>query len=257
MHSMSNNQWNNGQGDGQWQPEGNPEWNAAPAPGAGDWNQTPQGEPQATDWNQPAPQQDWNQAPQPQGSADWNQAPQPQTSADWNQAPQPQGSADWNQAPPAQDWNQAQQPQQDWNAQPGQDWNQAQPGQPAQEWNQAQAGQQWNQQPGQQWQQAPAQRPDSPMGNVFDFSFKKFALPEAGGTIFLIAVIAIGVGWLFDLVGSLQMGSSLGAGYMMQSIVGGLARAVLYILLARVLIEGASAVVKLANKSDAEPTDEA
>ncbi|GAB3815008.1 hypothetical protein GCM10028820_11700 [Tessaracoccus terricola] len=304
---MSNNQWNNGQADGQWQPQGNQEWNAGEQPqgSANDWNaaqdQTadwnPGAQPQgsAQEWNPAASQQDWNagaQQPaqdwnaQPQGSADWNQQQpaqqdwnaQPQASAsqqDWNAQPQgsadwnaqPQSSADWNAQPQGstQDWNQQQPAQQDWNAQPqgGADWNQ----QPAQDWNQ-QGQQNWNQQggfqgapgfggqPGQQW---PAQQPaggGNAFANVFDFSFKKLALPSAGGTIFLVAVICFALWWVFDLVQVLTMGMTLGS-MVLSTVVGGLARMVIGILLTRVLIEGMSALVKLSEKSDEAKDDAA
>lgn len=273
MSRMSNNQWNNGQADGQWQPQGNQDWNSGEQPqgSATDWNaaqdQTadwnPGAQPQgsAQEWNPAASQQDWNTGAQQPPAQEWNA--QPQGGTDWNA--QPQTSAqDWNQQQPAQDWNAQPQGSADWNQQQpqgGADWNQ-QP--PAQDWN-AQQQQGWNQQggfqgapayggqPGQQ--QWPAQRTGggNAFANVFDFSFKKFALPKAGGTIFLVAVVCFAVWWVFDLVSVLTMGAEYGGvstSTVLQVVVGGLARTFLGILLVRVLIEGASAVVKLADRAD-------
>ncbi|MCC2594073.1 hypothetical protein LKO27_11715 [Tessaracoccus sp. OS52] len=293
---MSNNQWNNGQADGQWQPQGNPDPNAPeqPQPSANDWNAgqaqadwNSGGQGGSQDWNQPAAsQQDWNAQQAPAGQ-DWNQQPaqdwtqqqQPQqqgwnaqqAGADWNTGAQHQGGSDWNAQPQssAQEWHQ-QQPAQDWNAQPQTDWTAQQP---AQEWGAPpQGGQPWNQPQGgfqgppafgkparDQRVPSPRRRSDTGLGNVFDFSFKKFALPSAAGTIFLISVICFGIWWVFDLIQVLTVGTEFyePSGALIADVIfGGLARMFIGVLLTRVLIEGASAVVKLANKADAEKVDE-
>ncbi len=240
MRRMSNNQWNNGQGqgqgesqgEGQWQPQG--DWNPAPQQSAGEWDQSQA--PQSQDWNTGQQAQNWNAGAQGQPSAtDWNSGQQGQ---DWHAGAQPQ--------PSAQDWNASQ----GWNA-----------GATA---HQTQGWQDHNQQAGfapgqgqQQWQPQPPKQ-KSAFGNVFDFSFKKFALPEAAGTIFLISVIAIGVWWLVDLINVLTIVGGpygVGAGSVLQILIGGLARSVLYILIVRVLIEGMSALVTRSRAKEAEVQD--
>ncbi|MEO7589207.1 MAG: DUF4282 domain-containing protein, partial [Arachnia sp.] len=222
--------------------QGSGDWQAAPQPSAPEWNQD----------NQAAGAQGWNAAPAQQGwgapgagqpaQADWNTGAQPQPSAtDWNTGVQPQ--------PSATDWNQQQQ-----------GWNAGAPGQQAldpnqQGWDQSQqAGQGvpgYGQQ--QQWQQQPLPpKAPSAFANVFDFSFKKFALPEAAGTIFLIAVIAIAVKWVFDLAYLLTL--TFDVVDLMQVIIGGLAMSLLYILVVRVFLEGMTALVTR-SKQDKEPSE--
>lgn len=230
---MSNNQWNNGPAEGQWQPQ--PDWAPAPPqPSAGEWNQ----DPAAQEWGQAQPQQSAN---------DWGQ-PQPQQSAnDWAQAQPQQSANDWNVGAPQQGWNQDQ--QHGWNQGQQQGWNQGQ----QQGWDQGQH-QGWNavpKPPEQQWQQ-PRQHQPSGLSKVFDFSFKKFALPDAGGTIFLLAVIAILVKWLMDVVQVLTLQyadfAQPGAAGIASAIIGGLAVSLLYILAARVFLEAMSALVTRAQQ---------
>lgn len=271
MRTMSNNQWNSPQGEGQWKPQG--EWNPAapqsagerdqsqaqPPPGdssAGqqgqDWNAGAQPQPPSGDWNTGAPRQDWNAGAQQQPSAsDWNTGAPRQ---DWNTGAQPQpSSSDWN-AP--QGWGAQQQPSAaDWNASQG--WN---PGATAHQSGWGDPHQQGGFAPGyeqQQWQQQRQPRTKSALGNVFDFSFKKFALPEAAGTIFLIAIIAIGVWWLVDVITVLTLAGGpygVGPGTILQSLIGGVARSLLYVLAARVLLEGVSALITGSRgKQAAEP----
>ena len=163
---------------------------------------------------------------------------------EWTTGAQQQPSAtDWHtsaqQQPSASDWHN--QPQQ-WNAQgqPG-----GNPGGQGQNWimggqiPQGQYGQ------AQQYQSMPA-RPRTGIANVFDFSFRRLALPEAGGAIFLIVVIATTLGWLVTTIYSItvtggQYGSD--AGYVTQLILGSLVKTVLIILAARVFLEGMTALV--------------
>ncbi|RMB61264.1 DUF4282 domain-containing protein [Tessaracoccus antarcticus] len=279
---MSNNQWNSGQSDGQWpQQQGSGDWNAAPQPGAPEWNQDNQAA-GAQDWNAPgtkgwggagAGQPGQGEWPAPQQGQDWNAGAQSQPSAaDWQAAPQPQGGAqpqpsatDWNAGaqpqPSATDWNAGAQPQPsatDWNQQQG--WGAGAPGH--QGWDQNQQGWDQAQQAGhgapaygqqQQWQQPVQPKTPSAFANIFDFSFKKFALPEAGGTIFLIAVIAIAVKWVFDLAYLLTYAAD--AVNVLQVLIGGLATSLLYVLLVRVFLEGMTALVTR-SKQDAEPKED-
>ena len=91
---------------------------------------------------------------------------------------------------------------------------------------------------------------------MFDFSFKKFALPEARGAIFLVAVIVIGVNWLTNMIslwtyGFTPFGTGVG---LVSNFFGGLAMSLLYILLVRVFLEGMSALITLSTKaSDSAP----
>ena len=221
MTAMSNNQWNSGQGDGQWQQQqGASDWNATPQQSASEVNQDGSAA-AAQDWNAAPSNQEWDAGQQGQN---WNAGAQPQSSAsDWNAGAQPQPSAgDWNQQP-------------GWGAQAQQGWD------PNQQAGASAYGQQ-------QWQQQQAPRSSSGFANVFDFSFKKFALPEAAGTIFLIAVIAIAVNWVFNLVAVLTS-NYVDASSVLKVILGGLATALLMVLLVRVVIEGMSALVSR-NKSD-------
>ncbi len=297
MRTMSNNQWDSPQGEGQWKPQG--EWNPAaphsagerdqsqaqpsggdssagqqgqdwdtgaqPQPSAGDWNTGAQPQPSARDWNTGAPRQEWNTGAQPQPSAgDWN------ASQGWNTGAQPQPpSGNWN---ASQGWNAGAQPQPpsgDWSASQG--WNtgatahQSGWGDPHQQGGLAPGyeQQQWQQQQQQQQQQQEQRQPRtrSAFGNVFDFSFRKFALPEAAGTIFLIAIIAIGVWWLVDVVTVLTLAGGpygAGPGTILQSLIGGVAQSLVYVLAARVLLEGMSALVMGSRGKQAEePTRKA
>ncbi len=240
MNHMSNNQWNNdqGQGEGQWQPQG--DWNPAPQQSAGEWDQ-----------GQAQPTQDWNTGQPQQPAQDWNTGQQTQG---WNAGTQPQQpTQDWNTGQQTQDWNagaQSQQSAQDWNT-GQQGWN---AGATAHQQGWGDPHQQAGFAPGQpQWQPQPVKE-KSAFSNVFDFSFKKFALPEARGTIFLVAVIAIGVNWLSNLISLLTYGFGAGMG-VVGSIFGGLAMSVLYILLVRVFLEGMSALVSLSTKSPEKALD--
>lgn len=179
----------------------------------------------------------------------------------WN-TPQPGGQ--WQQ--PGQDWQAPQQPHPEWGTQqqaapgwaaPGQP---GQPGQPVQEWG-PQGQPQW-QTPGQaapgqgvpgqgvpgygqgmppqpQWQPAP--RPSTGFGNVFDFSFRKLALPSAAGTIFLVASICFAVVWMFELAAALYNGYGL-----LDALGGGLARLVIGLLAFRILLEIATFLSRIA-----------
>lgn len=201
MTAMSNDQWNNGQGNGQWQPQSGQEW------------------------------------PDQQAGAE-------QQNAGWDAGAQPQQSA--------QEWNQ--QPAQDWNQQQGQDWN-AQP-QASADWNQQAGGQNWQQQPAQPgWnpQGGPGMGGPGFMGqpqggngfaNIFDFSMRKKALPSAGGLIFLIISIVVAVEWLLQLFVMLDGNYSPGGLAWAQFLIVGLGLVFAKILLARVFIEGMSALVK-------------
>lgn len=218
---MSNQQWNQGQ-PGEWAPQpsdgttelggpaqqaGNqaqPAGNQAQPAGSlprQDWGQqqewAQQAQTSASEWGQPAPQPS---APQ----SDWTQS---QPGQDWHQA-QPQRSAgEWHQAQGGQDWNQQQwqgqqgwdQNQQGWDQnQQGWDQNQQWPQQQQQQWGQqnyAQAGSAYS---AGQWQQRAPKKP-----SPFDFSFRRPALPEAAGTIFLVGAIGLGVWWLFRMVSAL------------------------------------------------------
>ena len=178
----------------------------------------------------------------------------------WN-TPQPGGQ--WQQ--PGQDWQAPQQPPPGWGAQqqgapgwaaPGQPGQQVQPGQPGQpgpEWG-AQAAPQWQptgpgapgygqgMPPQPQWQPAP--RPSTGFGNVFDFSFKKLALPSAAGTIFLVASICFAVVWMFDLTAALYNGYGI-----LEALGGGLARLVLGILGFRIVLEIATFLSRIADNT--------
>ena len=230
MATMSNNQWNSPRGEGQWEPQG--QWNPAAPQSAGEWDHG-QAQPSAGEWNT---QQGWNTGAQPQPSAsDWN------TQQGWNTGAQPQ--------PPSGDWN----PQQGWNTQQG--WNSGATAHPS-GWGEPH--QQGGVAPGYEWQPQQAPRRKSALGNVFDFSFKKFALPEAAGTIFLIAIIAIGVWWMIDVITVLTLAGGpygVGPGTILQSLIGGLARSLLYVLTARILLEGMSALITTSRSDEsAEPT---
>lgn len=220
MTCMSNNEWNDGHGHSTG--PGNPPGES----GANEWGQGA-GQSSAPDWNQMPQPPAFDREPQPGGA--WA----PSQRQEWNTGAHPQTSANEWQGPPAQQgWNQNAYDQQGWNQN---DYDQ-------QGWNQNPQG---GFAPGQQWQPQPA-RKSTGFGNVFDFSFKKFALPEAGGTIFLIVVIGFLAKWLFDLIWTLSYNFDFSD--LMNALLGNLALAIVGILLARAFLEGMSALVTLAAK---------
>lgn len=230
MTAMSNDQGNNGQGGPQSQPS------------SGERNQG-QDTSSTHNWDQTSPYPDQSQGQQPGGS--WAVSQGQAQNQDPQQQPSARGwSTDAQQQPSASEWHGD---RQQWQAQ-------GQPGPPqgAQGWNPAAPRQQgWN--PNPQNQYAPGQqrtprpsRSSSGFSNVFDFSFRKPALPEASGAIFLVVIIAVAIWWLIDLVYAVGAGGGefgVGAGFIVQLLLSGLARSVLIILAARVLLEGMSALV--------------
>ncbi|MDO5734992.1 MAG: hypothetical protein Q4P15_00795 [Propionibacteriaceae bacterium] len=131
-----------------------------------------------------------------------------------------------------------------WNPPPG--WTPGAPGQQAGPGEQQYGG--FAPGPGQQWSPQPPRAP-SAFSNIFDFSFRRFALPEAGGTIFLVAVILILLRWLVDLVWTLSWGADFAD--ITRVLLGDLAVALLYILLVRAFLEGMSALVMRSRKDRA------
>lgn len=217
---MSNQQWNQGQ-SGAWTPqppEGTPEQGQAAQQAPQDWGQqqnwAQQGQTSASEWGQPT-----GQPSAPQGT-DWTQG---QSSAqEWAQ-PQAQ--------PSGQDWGQQQ-------------WQDQQQGQ-QQGWDQ---NQQWGQQPPQQWGQqghlpagyagtgAPQWAPQPKKPGPFDFSFKRPALPDAAGAIFVLGTIGIGVWWLFQVIESLSYLFDYPMGFF-TSVLGGAGLAIFGIMMLRTLLE--------------------
>lgn len=221
---MSNQQWNQGQ-SGAWTPqppEGTPEQGQAAQQAPQDWGQqqnwAQQGQTSASEWGQPT-----GQPSAPQGT-DWTQG---QSSAqEWAQ-PQAQPQAQ----PSGQDWGQQQ-------------WQDQQQGQ-QQGWDQ---NQQWGQQPPQQWGQqghlpagyagtgAPQWAPQPKKPGPFDFSFKRPALPDAAGAIFVLGTIGIGVWWLFQVIESLSYLFDYPMGFF-TSVLGGAGLAIFGIMMLRTLLE--------------------
>lgn len=140
--------------------------------------------------------------------------------ADWTHSPQPQ------QIPPAQDWSMNPQ-----GSQPHQGGNQRLPDGPGHP---------------PQWQQQQAGSPN-PLVNIFDFSFRKFALPNAGGALFLVITIAAGLWWLTEVIHATSFGGGpygVGATFILQAVIGGLARTVIIIVAARAFLEAMACVVR-------------
>lgn len=237
---MSNDQWNNTPGDDQ-RARGAPHHPEHPTPHAwvptgdpshgGHWNPPPAEPPVAP--GQPAAPPDslvpasvdheTSSAAQQDSANEWTTGAQQQPSAaEWHVQPH-QGPRDQPNTRPAA---------------PGQTIGPGAGPQPGHN-PQGRAG------PGQQHRPMPV-RQRSGLLNVFDFSFRRLALPEASGAIFLIVVIATGVWWLVDLIYAASFGAGVfdsAAVIGTQLIIGGLARSVLIILAARVFIEGMSALV--------------
>lgn len=106
----------------------------------------------------------------------------------------------------------------------------------------------------QQWQ-APTPAPSTGFANVFDFSFKKLALPTAAGTIYLVTAICLAVWWVFDVVAALASGP-LDFSYSSSWIIGGLTRSVVILLAARVLLELVVFLARIADNTTPRSTDE-
>ena len=223
---MSNDQWNQGQGN-QWAPDQ-----------GGNWGQQPEAQQEGATWGQ-----------QPQSSAnEWTAGQDQQAQQQWDQ--QPQASAnEWNQQPQAS----------------ANEWNQ-QPQASANEWatGQDQQAQQWNQQPG-QWQGGAAGYQGGPVGKpnsgsgLFSLDFTKFSLPQSGKLVWLIGIVVIGITWLFEFIGVLtgdvnslgmlfSTGDDPSAMMILNALIVGLAKAALEIVLLRVIIEGVIALIKIAEK---------
>lgn len=223
---MSNQQWNSG--SHEWRPSSD---DAQQAPG---WPQAPD---PTREWERQQPQaasQEW----QPQGEADTHEwRPQTTGSGDVH------ASQDWyTSAPGWQGQGGAQQPQaHGWQGQPpGQDW-QAQQAGPA--WQQG--GGQWPAQQSEWAQQGWGQPPAAPQARstakaeasgLFDFSFRRLALPGSAGLIFTIGVAAVAAEWLFRVIGLLMSEFAPGMA-VVEALVVGLAAAVFKILVLRILIE--------------------
>lgn len=250
MGTMSNNQWNNGPAEGEWQPQSSAsEWGSNPEAqrSAGEWSgqggdgwgqqdtgqagtsepaaDAAQGEQPASDWNQPqASANDWNQ---PQASAsDWNQ---PQAQQGWDQqSPQQQGW-DQSQAPQQQGWDQQQAPQQGWG----------QPGVPGQQWQQPQGG------------TGGGGAAGAGIGALFDFQFKKLAVPASAGLLYMIVVVALGVRHLIQII-NLLASEYLTALDILSGIVQQLITFTVWVVLIRVFFEGVKALVA-SKDSDANP----
>lgn len=172
--------------------------------------------------------QQWN-------NEQWNQG----TPGGW----QPQADPQWQQQPP-------QQPAPPPGQQPG--WG-GPPQQSAPPWP-PQQDPAWGQQ--QPWQPAPPPPPkrSGGLGNVFDFSFSKLALPQAAGSIFLISVIVIAVGWVFNFASVLRYGADfMGMG---GSFIGGLAAALVTILSIRILLEIAVFLARIAEQTKPAAKDD-
>ena len=216
MTVMSNDQWNDDQGEPQWQPSGGEKQQAGDAPDTQNWDQ---------------PSQQPRQPPQPEGGA-WAAVQGQPTQEDSQPRPSDQ---EWTtgaqQQPSASGWHGG-----------GQQWNSQ--GQPYG----SRGGPGWNQNtqggfaPGQQFQQRPPKEATG-LGNLFDLSFKRFVLPSGGGILFMIITIGLLVRWLFNLIWILSFDSDVAD--LMQVLLGELALTAVYILLARAFLEGMSALVKM------------
>lgn len=92
---------------------------------------------------------------------------------------------------------------------------------------------------------------DHPAGvleDLFDFSFSRLMLPAAGGKLFMLVVIIIAAGWLFGLLNAV-VANPADAGTLIFYLLSTGAQALLWIVLARVFIEGMTALARLADKS--------
>lgn len=243
---MSNDQWNNVPGTDP-QPQSAPHDSSPSTPHDGVSSADPS---HGGHWHRP-PVEPPIATGQPAGSPG-HLAPSETT--DWTTGNQNQESANgWTtgaqQQPSAAEWHV--QPKQNSQNHPGAGPNA--PGQPFAPGPGPHPGQNPQGRPGQGQQYRPMPtRQSNGLANVFDFSFRRLALPEASGAIFLIVVIATGVWWLVDLIYAASFGDGVfnsAAIVGMQLILGGLARSVLIILAARVLLEGMSALVISARRN--------
>ncbi len=148
-----------------------------------------------------------------------------------NSEPQPQSatsstssSQQWQQQAPGPDTTGNQWAQQQGN------WQQpAGSGQPQQPWTQP--------------QYVPVARPE-PKGfaRVFDFSFKRFALEDGTGVIFIVITVLLTLQTLFNLPALFEFRTGA---YLFLDVVSNLLQLVFYLLLIRVFLELGTAVVKL------------
>lgn len=253
---MSNDQWNNGQ-NSQWQAQqGDGGWGQPPRPqqSANEWA-PPQGQPQsANEWAAPTGQR---------SAAEWDPQRHDNSSADWAQ--RQAGASEWQQGQSANEWSQqqtqqTQQPQQEWG-QPQQGWGQQAQGgwEQTQDWGQQQGGWEQQHQPTQDWQAAGyVQNGHGSRAvrglNPFSPNFTEFSLPRSAGLIYVVGIVAILAIWLSEVVWALtDVGS--GGFWVVESLVVGLLRAALAILVLRVILEGVIALIKIAQKKpDQEQT---
>ncbi len=223
--TMSNDQWNNNQGN-QWVPQ--PDAGASPQRSANEWAQ------------QPADQ--WGQQPQQPSGNEWGQ--QQPSANEWGQQAQQQPAGEWQQGQSANEWAQ-QQAQQGWDQQAQQGWGQQQP---QQGWDQQQAWQQ------QQWQggaampagSVPAQVAPSG-GSPFDFSFRELSLPKSASAIWIIVIVCLLIEWLLGFIPVLAYDQ--GALSIAQILLGGLAGVAAKALVVRVLLEIGIALVRVVEQT--------
>lgn len=239
---MSNDQWNNGQ-NSQWQQQGDGGW-GQPQQSANEWA-PPQGQPQqsANEWAAPTGQR---------SAAEWDPQRHDNSAADWSQ--RQTGAGEWQQGQSANEWSQqqGQQVQQEWGQ--GQGWGQPPQGgwEPAQNWGQQQGGWEQQHQPTQDWeaagyvQQGHGSRAVKGL-NPFSPNFTEFSLPRSAGIIYVVGIVAILAIWLSEVIWSL---TDVGGGgfWVAESLIVGLLRSALAILVLRVILEGVIALIKIAQK---------
>ncbi|SDL12466.1 DUF4282 domain-containing protein [Tessaracoccus oleiagri] len=239
---MSNDQWNNGQ-NSQWQQQGDGGW-GQPQQSANEWA-PPQGQPQqsANEWAAPTGQR---------SAAEWDPQRHDNSAADWSQ--RQTGAGEWQQGQSANEWSQqqGQQVQQEWGQ--GQGWGQPPQGgwEPAQNWGQQQGGWEQQHQPTQDWeaagyvQQGHGSRAVKGL-NPFSPNFTEFSLPRSAGIIYVVGIVAILAIWLSEVIWSL---TDVGGGgfWVAESLIVGLLRSALAILVLRVILEGVIALIKIAQR---------
>lgn len=247
MAGMSNNQWNTQGGDQNWQPQPSAqEWGGQQA-GAQSWNQQDQNQwnqqqAQTGDWN--SSQQDWNQ--QQTQAGDWNGSTAhgaTEAGGDWNQQQEQVTGNDWNQ-PQAQPQASAA----DWSAQPqasAADWNQNQTG--AAGWNQPAAYAQHGAPA--QMNQTNSAKQGGGFGALFDFGFAKRTLPSGAGTLYMVVFIAFAAVALFSIIATMTT-EYMETTAKVFSILEDLGWFLVWIIFARVFIEGMAALVEHNSKRD-------
>ncbi len=151
-------------------------------------------------------------------SSTTNSEPQPQSAPSGTSS-----SQQWQQQAPGPNTTGNQ-----WAPQQG-NWQQPAGAQPQQQWGQP------------QYASEPRQEPKG-FARVFDFSFKRFALEDGTGVIFIVITVLLALRTLFGIASMFEYQSGA---YLFLNAFSSLLQLVLYLLLIRVGLELATAAVKL------------